>query len=273
MALKAGDERAARAHFILRSVHAKRMRMLTGAKPTSGGSPGLTSATFAAASHWGRMAKAVLFDVDGTLVDTNDLHASAWRETFLNFGIDISFDDVRAQIGKGGDNLLPTLLPTLDEDQRDELKDYRSNLFKGEYLARAIPFPGVRALFERVRSDDRRIILASSSEEEEVAFHLNLIGAADLVDGYTSRSDVESSKPDPDIFAAALRKSGVEAEEAVVVGDSPWDAKAACKLGLRTIALRCGGFPDAVLAEAGATEIHDSPQQLLVHYRESLIVH
>jgi HAD superfamily hydrolase (TIGR01509 family) len=212
-----------------------------------------------------------MFDVDGTLVDTNDLHASAWREAFLKFGIDIPFEEVRAQIGKGGDNLLPALLPSLNQEQRDELEDHRSNLFKEEYLTRASPFPGVRRLFERIRADGRRIILASSASEEEVEFHLNLIGAADLVDGYTSRSDVESSKPDPDIFAAALKKIDVEAEEAVVVGDSPWDVKAACKLGLRTIALRCGGFPDAVLTEAGAAEIHDGPQQLLVHYQGSLI--
>jgi HAD superfamily hydrolase (TIGR01509 family) len=217
------------------------------------------------------MAKAVLFDVDGTLVDTNDLHASAWREAFLNFGIDIPFEKVRAQIGKGGDNLLPALLPSLDEEQRGEVEDYRSTLFMERYLPRVTPFPGVRTLFERNRSDGRRNILASSANEEEVAFHVGIIGAEDLIDGFTSRSDVESSKPCPDIFAAALKKAGVEPEEAVVVGDSPWDVKAACKLGLRTIALRCGGFPDRVLEEAGAAEIHDDPQYLLVHYEESLI--
>lgn len=219
----------------------------------------------------GKGIRAVLFDVDGTLVDTNDLHAAAWREAFLQFGFDLPFGRVRAQIGKGGDNLIPTLLPDLAEPRRRELEDFRADLFTRDYLARATPFPGVRELFERLYADDIRIVLASSSSEEEVHYHLGLIGAADLVTATTSKDDVESSKPCPDIFEAAMAKvAPLAPDQAVVVGDTPWDAKAAAKLGLAMIGFRCGGFPDEALIEAGAFALYDGPRHLLAGYDRSV---
>ena len=214
---------------------------------------------------------AVLFDVDGTLVDTNDLHASAWREAFLNFGLDKPLAEIRWQIGKGGDNLIPSLFPDLPDEQREELEDFRSDLFKRDYLPRATPFPGVRPLFERLAEDGVRIVLASSSHSEEVDYHLSLIACADLVAAATSRDDAGQSKPCPDIFAAALAKVaplGVEA--AAVVGDTPWDAEAAGKLGLRMVGFRSGGFPDDALAEAGACELYDGAEDLLRNYDSSV---
>ncbi len=215
------------------------------------------------------MVKAVLFDVDGTLVDTNDLHADAWRQSFLHFGIDIPPGEIRQQIGKGGDNLIPSLLPSLSEEQRKEIEDYRSDLFQRDYLPRAMPFPGVRALFERIYADGITIVLASSSDAEEVHFHLGLIGASDLVEATTSRTDVGRSKPCPDIFEAALEKAEVGAADALVVGDTPWDMISAGKLGIRTIGFRSGGFPDEVLTEAGASALYDGPEDLLVRYEQS----
>ena len=215
--------------------------------------------------------RAALFDVDGTLVDTNDLHASAWREALLHFGIDVPFDQVRTQIGKGGDNLLPTLVPSLGEAERAELEEYRGALFKRHYLPRAVPFPGVRALFERLAMDGVRVVLASSSHRAEVDFHIGLLGVEDLVEAATSRDDVEHSKPCPDIFEAALAKvAPVGKDEAVVVGDSPWDVKAAAKLGLTIIGFRSGGFPEEELLEAGAAAIYESPSDLLARYDSSL---
>ncbi|MEA3052954.1 MAG: hypothetical protein QOG72_1857 [Sphingomonadales bacterium] len=224
-----------------------------------------------ASSCDGERPRAVLFDVDGTLVDTNDLHAAAWREAFLNFGLDKPIEEIRWQIGKGGDNLIPALFPGLAEDRREALEDFRGELFKRDYLPRAVPFPGVRALFERLVADDIRIVLASSSHSEEVDYYLGLIGAADLVSATTSKDDVENSKPCPDIFAAALAKvAPLVAEEAAVVGDTPWDAKAAARLGLRTIGFRSGGFPDEALAEAGACALYDGPEDLLRGYELSV---
>jgi HAD superfamily hydrolase (TIGR01509 family) len=215
--------------------------------------------------------KAVLFDVDGTLVDTNDLHAAAWRETFLKFGFDLPFETVREQIGKGGDNLIPTLLPDLDEPLQQAMEDRRSHLFAHHYLPRAVPFPLVRELFERLVEDGVRIVLASSSRQEEVEFHLNLIAAHDLVAAVTSRDDVESSKPCPDIFEAAMAKvAPLRTDEIVVVGDSPWDVEAAARAGLPAIGFRSGGFPDGVLIEAGASALYDGPADLLARYDSSV---
>ena len=219
------------------------------------------------------MIAAILFDIDGTLIDSNDLHAAAWRETFLQFGVDLPLERIRGQIGKGGDNLIPALLPPeLVEARQEEIETYRSDLFKRDYLPRVVPFPGVRALFERLRSDGKRIVLASSAKAEEVRFHLGVIGAEDLVETTTSADEVEHSKPDPDIFAAALAKvAPLGPDEVLVVGDTPYDVEAAAKLGIRSIAFRSGGFPDEVLREAGAVELYDGAADLLASYDRSLL--
>ncbi|HEX8442686.1 MAG TPA: HAD family phosphatase [Allosphingosinicella sp.] len=219
------------------------------------------------------MIKAVLFDVDGTLIDSNDLHAAAWREAFLHFGVDLPHDVIRSQIGKGGDNLIPALLPPeLVEAREEEIDSYRSDLFKRDYLPRVVPFPGVRDLFERLRADGKRIVLASSAKAEEVHFHLGVIGAEDLVEATTSADDAKHSKPDPDIFAAAIAKlSPLGPGDVVVVGDSPYDIQASAKLGIRSVGFLSGGFPEEVLRDAGAAEIYDGPQDLLARYDRSLL--
>ncbi len=180
------------------------------------------------------MIGAVLFDVDGTLIDSNDLHAAAWRETFLHFGIDLPLEEIRGQVGKGGDNLIPALLPKeLVEARQDEIDTFRGELFKRDYLPRVVPFAGVRELFERIKADGKKIVLASSASGAEVAFHVGVIGAEDLVSATTSKDDAEHSKPCPDIFAAALDKlKPLGPDEVAVVGDSPFDVEAAKKLGI-----------------------------------------
>jgi HAD superfamily hydrolase (TIGR01509 family) len=219
----------------------------------------------------GARPRAALFDVDGTLVDTNDLHAAAWREAFLHFGIDIPHDEIRRQVGKGGDNLIPALLPDIGEARRKEVEDYRSALFKRDYLARALPFPSVRDLFERLVADRVRIALASSSPADEVDFYLSLTATEDLVSATISKDDAERSKPCPDIFEAAMAKLGpLSPGEAIVVGDSPWDVKAACRAGLGTIGFRCGGFPDEALVAAGVRALYDGPRDLLARYTSSV---
>jgi membrane protein len=211
----------------------------------------------------------VLFDVDGTLVDSNDLHAAAWDEAFRHFGFDLGVDRIRGQIGKGGDNLIPALLPSLSDARRKELESFRSTLFQRDYLDRVEPFPEVCALFERIRKAGLKIVLASSAPAKELDHHLDRLGCPDLVSGTTSADDVASSKPDPDIFAAALKTAKCEPEEAIVVGDTPYDVTAAQKAGLRTIALRCGGFDEAALREAGAVALFDDPADLLARYDQS----
>jgi len=218
-----------------------------------------------------RMTRAVIFDVDGTLIDSNDLHTQCWLETFRHFGLNFAYDQVRSQIGKGGDQLLPTLLPSaVLEQQQQAISDYRDDLFKRNYLSRVKPFPAVKALFERVRSEGAVIVLASSGLQVEVDQHVEMLGIGDLITAATTSDDAESSKPEPDIFQAALQRLPGDARSDVwVVGDSPFDAQAAGKAGLRTIGLLCGGFSEPVLRGAGCVAIFQSPQHLLANYDAS----
>ena len=217
------------------------------------------------------MPQAIFFDIDGTLVDTNDLHARAWDEAFRHFGVDLPYEKIRQQIGKGGDNLLPALLPRdLLERRRKEIEEYRSDLYKRDYLPGARPFEGVKPLFERLKADGRRILLASSSHGDEVKHYVGLLGVGDLIDATTSKDDVDHSKPCADIFAAALDKvAPLGAGDVLVVGDTPYDVEAAGKIGIRTIGVRCGGFPDRALLGAGACALYDDPADLLERYDSS----
>lgn len=214
------------------------------------------------------MIKAVLFDIDGTLIDSNDIHAAAWREAFCHFGVELPFEEVRAQIGKGGDNLIPALLPPDQAERlREEIEAFRTDLFARDYLPRIVPFEGVRPLFERLYGDGIKIVLASSAKGEEVEYHLDLIGCRDLVHATTSQDDVEHSKPCPDIFAAALGKvAPLTAEQVRVIGDTPYDVEAAVKLGIDAIGVLSGGFPGKDLVAAGAVSLYEDPRDLLRGY-------
>ena len=219
--------------------------------------------------------KAAIFDIDGTLVDSNDLHVEAWREAFRRYGKELGYDEVHAQIGKGGDQLLPVFLSREEMNRFGaDLERFRSELFVRKYLPRAKPFPKVRELFERLRSDGLRIALASSSKEEEVEHHEKTLGIEDLLDGATSADDAEHSKPCPDIFEAALRRlKGVEPSEAIVVGDSPYDAEAAAKAGMRTIGVLTGGFSIERLRRAGVIAVYRDIAVLLERYDKSALAH
>jgi len=219
------------------------------------------------------MIKAVIFDIDGTLVDSVDLHARAWAAAFEHFGKKIPFEEVRHQIGKGGDQLMPVFFSKEELDEfGEEMEEYRSRLYKREYLPRVRPFPKVRDLFLRIREDGKRIALASSAKEEELKTYKKIADIEDLVEEETSADDADKSKPHPDIFEAALGQLGdVKANEAIVVGDSPYDAEAAGKLDLRTIGVLCGGFPEKELRAAGCIAIFGGPADLLARYNETPI--
>ena len=217
------------------------------------------------------MIKAVIFDIDGTLVDSVDLHARAWQEAFRHFGREVAYERVRHQIGKGGDQLLPVFFSKAElEEFGEELEKYRGDLFKREYLPRVRAFPKVRELFARIKQDGKRIALASSAKEEELQAYKEIAHIADLIEEETSADDADKSKPHPDIFEAALAQLGdVQTNEVLVVGDTPYDAEAAGKANLRTIGVLCGGFPEAELRAAGCIAIYESPADLLAHYDES----
>ena len=166
------------------------------------------------------MPAAFLFDVDGTLIDSVDLHARAWQESLAHFGFDIPYEQVRAQIGKGGDQLLPVFVPAdLLARMGARIEKYRSELFTREYLPRVKPLQRVRDLFLRIRRDGHRIALASSANAREVEIYKKLVHVDGLVDTQTSSSDVDCSKPCPDVFEVALQRVGADPARALVIGD------------------------------------------------------
>lgn len=214
---------------------------------------------------------AVVFDIDGTLLDSVDQHARAWVEAFGHFGIETEAAAVRRQIGKGGDQLLPVFVePDRLAREGKTIEAYRADLFKRRYLDQVRPFPGVRALLERLRADGHTIALASSGKAAEVARYQEILGIADLVDAVTSSDDAARSKPYPDIFEAALEKlPGLPKEAVIAVGDTPYDAQAAGRAGIRTVGLLCGGFPEAELSAAGCIAIYRDPLDVLDGYARS----
>lgn len=219
------------------------------------------------------MIKNVIFDVDGTLIDSNKLHAAAWQKAFAKYDRHFEFEDILSQIGKGGDQLMPVFLSRMEiVIFGDELEDYRKKVFEEEYLPKVRPFPNVRQLFERIKENDARIILASSAAEDELEEFKKIMNVEDLLNDETSSDDAESSKPEPDIFLAAIKKLGNPPKnECVVVGDTPYDAAAGNKAGLEVIGLTCGGWSKDKLKNAGCIEIYESPTDLLQHFDESLI--
>jgi HAD superfamily hydrolase (TIGR01549 family) len=217
--------------------------------------------------------RAFIFDIDGTLVDSNELHVDSWDRAFRKFGKQFPREALRAQIGKGSDQYLPAFL-TPDEIDRfgKELDEYRSELFRKEYLPRVRPFPKVCELFQRIRDDHKRIVLASSGKKADTEYYVKLLKIENLIEGYISGDDADSSKPAPDIFAASLKKLGdISSADAVTVGDTSFDIEAAAKAGLKTIAFLCGGTPESVLREARAVAIYRDPADFLAHYNELTI--
>lgn len=211
--------------------------------------------------------KAILFDIDGTLVDSNDMHILAWEAAFADGGHAVDRSDIRGQIGKGADMLIPSLLPGLGEAEQEALADQQGEVFKSRYLAEVKPFAQARELLAHVHANGQTVVLATSSSSDQLEHYLGLLDAHDLVTATTTSGDVEKTKPAPDIFATALGKlPGLQPGEVLVVGDTPYDIQAASKCGIATVAVRSGGFADQDLRDAGALEIYDDVAAILADY-------
>lgn len=217
--------------------------------------------------------RAAILDIDGTLIDSNDGHAHAWREALQAFGYAVPFERIRSLIGMGGDKILPLLANGLEADSAEgkAMGERRREIFAQRYLPEIQPFPQVRELLLRMQQDGLALIIASSASGKELDALLEKAKVKDLVEGATTADDVEHSKPDPDIVAAALKKAGVMPEEALMFGDTRYDVEAASKVGLRTIAFRSGGNAEDTLQ--GASRIYDSPASLLAQYDDSPLMH
>jgi membrane protein len=213
--------------------------------------------------------KAILFDIDGTLVDSNDAHICAWQEALASKGKKFDRSIIQDQMGKGADMLLPTLVPEIDEQGRSDLTKAQGDSFNN-YRGDVKPFPGARALIAHVYGLGQKIVLASSASKDDLNHYLDLMDIRDLVTVSTTSDDVANTKPAPDIFSNALRKlPGLSPSEVLVVGDTPYDIEAARKCGIAAVAVRSGGFSDASLSEAGAIAIYDDVEDVLEGYSQS----
>jgi HAD superfamily hydrolase (TIGR01509 family) len=214
---------------------------------------------------------AVLFDVDGTLVDSNYLHAVTWWEAFVQAGHVVPMASVHRSIGKGSDLLLDALLPAdRDRDADEGIRTAHSALYS-TYWSRLRPLADAAALLQECRQRGLRVVLASSADEREFAVLREALDAEDAIDGATSSGDVDQSKPAPDLVEVALDKAGVPAEQAVFVGDTVWDVEACQKAGVSCIGVLTGGISRAELLGAGAVQVYEDPAELLAAVRGGLL--
>ncbi len=214
--------------------------------------------------------KAILFDIDGTLVDSNDQHVLAWREVFAGIGKDFDWQLLHDQIGKGADMLVPTLLPGSDPATAEQLGEAHGKIYKAKYLAAVKPFTAAHDLLRKAHEAGQLVVLASSASQSELDHYIDLLDARELIAATTCADDVEQSKPAPDIFATALATvAPLTAAEVIVVGDTPYDIEAAKAAGIAAIGLRSGKFRDEVLLGAGAVALYDNVAALLADYDHS----
>src|SRR5438270_2706832 len=197
------------------------------------------------------MAVAIL-DIDGTLVDTNYHHAIAWYRAFRQHGIVLPIWRIHRHIGMGGDQLVEALTDEKTEEEKgDDIRDAEKPLYMA-MIEEVEPLEGARELIEDLKGRGRTVVLASSAKEDEVDHYLDLLDARELADGWTTSADVESTKPQPDLVNAALERAGEDDRDAVMVGDTPWDVRAAGNAGVPTLAVLTGGFAIDELKESGA---------------------
>ena len=216
------------------------------------------------------MAKpAAILDVDGTLVDTNYHHALAWHRAFRQHGVVLPIWRLHRHVGMGGDKFVAAVAGDEAEERLgDAVRERWEELFD-ELIEEVEPLPGARQLIVELNERGHRVVLASSAIEKHLDAFLNKLDARELVEGWTTKDDVERSKPDPDLVAAALDDLGTR--DAVLVGDTPWDVAAARRAGIETICVLTGGFSGAELREAGAAAIYESPDELRLRLDESLL--
>ena len=214
------------------------------------------------------MYRAVIFDVDGTLVDSNDAHARAWVDALVDCGRHVEFSRVRPLIGMGGDKLLPKVAGIdVDSSEGQAIDRRRRDIFAAVYLPRLQPTRGARDLLEWLRDQRLTLAVASSAQASELHALLQVAGADKLIETAASSDDAERSKPDPDIVRAALARTACSPADVIMIGDTPYDVEAALRSHIDIIALRCGGWQDEHLA--GAVAIYSDPMDLVDNYDRS----
>ncbi len=214
------------------------------------------------------MIKAVIFDIDGTLIDSNDAHAETFSKAFEKFGKAVSFKELKCLIGMGADDILEKYLTKNEiEEFGEDLKEYRKNIFLEDYLPKLKVFPKTRELFEKLKSDKKQTALASSAGEDELEAYKKLLNINDLLEAETNADDADEAKPEPDIFLAALDKlKNIEKTEVLIIGDTPYDAEAATKANLKIFGVESGGWSREKLIEKGCAEVYRDIAEIFENY-------
>lgn len=217
------------------------------------------------------MIRAVILDIDGTLIDSNRAHARAFIDAAEELGVTApSLEEVLRMIGMGGDRLIPRAFGFEQDDPIGQrLEELKGNIFRARYLQELEPTRGARALLERLRADGYTLVVATSASPDDVGHLLERAGVADLVEGATSADEVEESKPAPDVVEAALEEARVGPDEAVMLGDTPYDVESARRAGVSILAVRTGGWDDEALS--GAERVYADPADLLEQYEDSVL--
>jgi HAD superfamily hydrolase (TIGR01509 family) len=206
------------------------------------------------------MPPAAILDIDGTLVDTNYHHAIAWFRAFRQHDIVLPIWRIHRHMGMGGDQLIASICDDrIEEEKGDDIRAAEGPLYMA-MIEEVEPLSGARDLLAELKERGHPVVLASSAKAQEVEHYLELLDARELADGWTTSADVDATKPEPDLVKAAMQK--VEADEAVMVGDSTWDCEAAKRAGIETVAVLTGGFSELELREAGAAMVFESIESL-----------
>lgn len=216
------------------------------------------------------MIKAVIFDIDGTLIDSNDAHAETFGKAFKKFGKVVPFEELKCLIGMGADDILEKYLSKNEiKEFGEELLEYRKGIFLEEFLPKIKVFPKTGELFEKLQSDKLQTALASSAGEEELKEYKKLLEIDDLIEEETNADDAEEAKPAPDIFLAAFDKlKNVEKENVLIIGDTPYDAEAATKANLKIFGVESGGWSREKLLETGCAEVYRDVAAIFENYEK-----
>jgi HAD superfamily hydrolase (TIGR01549 family) len=212
------------------------------------------------------MSRAVLLDVDGTLIDANYHHALAWWRAFRSHGITLPVWRIHRHVGMGGDQLVPALVPGIDDDRHNAIEEKRGEEY-AKLIGEVQPLEGAHELIAELKERGATVVLASSSPQDELDRYLDLLDARELADAWTTKDDVDASKPAPDLVTAALEKAG--GGDAVMVGDAPWDIEAAREAGIETVCVITGGYAEQELRDSGAIAVFESVDELRRHLGEA----
>lgn len=219
------------------------------------------------------MVKAILFDIDGTLLDSNDAHAESFVEAFKKFDKTVSFIELKWLIGMGADMILEKYLSKNEINKfGKDLLDYRKKIFLEKYLPKIKTISGVKQLFEKLHSDEFLITLASSASDEELEKYKNKLKISRFLSEETTADDADEAKPEPDIFLAALKKlNGVRKNESLIIGDTPYDAEAATKAKIKIIGVKSGGWSEEKLKAKGCFKVFENLEDILKNYGQIFI--